>query len=220
MKIVFLTDFDGTVSQDILLTLFKRYAQPGWQESLERYRSGEIGSRQLHLEITPGMRVSQRELRRFLYYHCFIEPYFSKFIEFCSQANIPVAIVSDGLDIYIHQMLENAGIKNLTVFSNYASFDGDRLRIAFPSLPENCSCGTCGNCKRAVCWKYKEEFPGHLLVYAGDGPSDVKVLGEVDLVFAKDRLASYCRLHNIDFTEFNDFSDILSDIMRIAGSDD
>jgi 2-hydroxy-3-keto-5-methylthiopentenyl-1-phosphate phosphatase len=49
----FLTDYDGTVTQDILTVIFKKYASPDWESVFMRYRRGEIGSRQIYQEIIP-----------------------------------------------------------------------------------------------------------------------------------------------------------------------
>lgn len=215
MKAVFLTDFDGTVSQDILLTIFQKYAAPQWEETMAQYRSGNIGSRKLYQELIPTIRVTPQEWHRFLYYHCFVDPGFAKLVALCEQTDSPLAIVSDGLDLYIRQMLQNANLSHVQVYANRATFDGDGLSIAFPPLPEQCTCGACANCKRAVCWQYKEDYPHHTLVYAGDGLSDIKVLEDVDKIFAKDALATYCQENGIVFTPFRNFSDIYADMKCI-----
>ena len=216
MNAVFLTDFDGTVSQDILLTIFKKFAAPEWEDAVARYRAGEIGSRKLYEAVIPTIRVTQQEWYRFLYYHCFIDPSFAKLAALCRQTDTPLAIVSDGLDLYIREILKNANLSDVPVYSNRAVFGGDdRLTIAFPPLPSQCPCGACANCKRAVCWQYKENYPDRLLVYAGDGLSDTKVLGDVDIIFAKDKLAEHCEENDISFTPFRNFTDIHANMERI-----
>ncbi|EEG76869.1 HAD-IB family phosphatase [Dethiobacter alkaliphilus] len=215
MQAVFLTDFDGTVSQDVLLTIFKRFAAPQWEEAMESYKNGQIGSRKLYETVIPTIRVTQQEWHRFLYYHCFVDPGFAKLRDLCRQTATPLAIVSDGLDLYIRRMLKNADMEDVPVYSNRAAFDGDRINIAFPPLPEECPCGACANCKRAVCWQYRQDYPTRTLIYAGDGLSDIKVLEDVDTIYAKGTLAEYCQEQGIAYTRFENFNDIVSDMERI-----
>lgn len=209
MKAVFLTDFDGTVTQDILTGIFKKYASPDWENVFMRYRCGEIGSRQLYQEIIPTLCIEPHELQQYLYIYCYLDPHFRQFLTYCNEKNIPSAIVSDGLDFYIQQMFKNADIYNVPVYSNLTTFHGNRLTVAFPPLPDDCPCGTCANCKVAICRKYRKEFPDHTLIYAGDGYSDRNVVNEVDIIFAKNEFAEYCRNNKISYIPFDDFSNIL-----------
>ncbi|MDW7685398.1 MAG: phosphoserine phosphatase, partial [Bacillota bacterium] len=90
------------------------------------------------------------------------------------------------------------------------SFNGDQLIVAFPPLPDDCSCGTCANCKLAVCRKYRMEFPESKLIYAGDGFSDRRIINEVDMIFAKNELAKYCTANQISYIPFDNFGNILT----------
>ena len=156
-----------------------------------------------------------QELQQYINMYC-LDPYFGQFLTYCNISHIPLAIVSDGLDFYIKQMLKNADIFNVPVYSNVISFHGERLTVAFPPLPDDCPCGTCANCKLAICRKYRKEFPEHTLIYAGDGYSDKNVINEVDIIFAKHEFAEYCQKNKISYIPFDDFSDILSHMEMLA----
>jgi 2-hydroxy-3-keto-5-methylthiopentenyl-1-phosphate phosphatase len=113
-------------------------------------------------------------------------------------------------------MLKNADIHNIPVYSNLTSFNGNRLTVAFPPLPDDCPCGMCANCKLAICRKYRKEFPGHKLIYAGDGYSDRNVIHEVNMIFAKNEFADYCRQNKISYIPFDNFGNILSHMQMLA----
>lgn len=60
-----------------------------------------------------------------------------------------------------------------------------------------------------------------LIVFIGDGVSDLAAAREADVLFARRglRLEEYCRDHGIDYTPFDTFSDIKKEIEAISRED-
>jgi 2,3-diketo-5-methylthio-1-phosphopentane phosphatase len=209
MRPIFLTDFDGTISQDVLTAVFERFSTIDWRIPFKRYRCGEIGSRQLYQDIVPYLNVTEKDMSDFVLENFRLDPYFVKFAAYCLKNDTPLSIASDGLDCYITWLLNKDAVHDIDIFANHAVFSHDRLTVIYPELPSDCPCGRCANCKLDVARNYKRRHPNSHLIYAGDGLSDRYAIQEADLIFAKNELAKYCVEQNIQFLGFNDFSDIL-----------
>lgn len=60
-----------------------------------------------------------------------------------------------------------------------------------------------------------------LIVFIGDGVSDLAAAREADVLFARRglRLEEYCREHNISYIPFDTFSDVKTEIEAISRED-
>jgi len=199
-------DFDGTVAeQDVGNLLFETFADDRWRAAVEEWLAGHISSEEC-LRRECEATVAGRDQILALADEQRLDPGFEEFVRFCREHEIPVTILSDGLDFYIERILANHGFGDLPVRANHLVFVGhDRIVPEFPYLAD--SCGRCANCKghhlRAA------RRPGEWLVYVGDGYSDRCAAREADLVFAKRDLRRYCREAAIPYVEFRSFYDVL-----------
>ncbi len=204
-RLILFSDFDGTIStKDVGNRLFHHFSDGKSDEPVARWLAGEIGSRQCLLEEAAAMRqVTEKELLAFI--DSFkIDPSFSRFVDFSRDNDLPLYILSDGLDIYINRLLKNNGFDGLPFFANRAKLNGGRLSFTWPYYDE--SCGHCANCKGYHIRRLRE--PRYKAVYIGDGKSDLCALPEADLIFAKGFLAEYCRQSGIGCYLFDDFAGI------------
>jgi 2-hydroxy-3-keto-5-methylthiopentenyl-1-phosphate phosphatase len=69
--------------------------------------------------------------------------------------------------------------------------------------------------KRNVLMANTNELEKEISVFIGDGVSDFCVSNYADIVFAKQKLASYCWKNNITYYEYKDFNDIKNKFMKI-----
>ncbi len=203
--LIIFSDFDGTISRrDVGNRLFHHFSDGKSEEIVARWKTGEIDSREcLQLEAELARDTTIEEFYEFVDGFD-LDPGFGDLAALCRRHNLPLYIVSDGLDLYIRHLLRRHGLDGLPVFSNRAILDGGRLKITWPYADE--SCGQCGNCKGYHVRRLKK--PHQTAVYIGDGKSDVCALPEADIIFAKSDLADHCRKENIDFFAFDDFSTV------------
>jgi 2-hydroxy-3-keto-5-methylthiopentenyl-1-phosphate phosphatase len=207
---VVLTDFDGTVSTtDVGNRLFAKFAGDGWEAVVQSWKDGQIGSRDCLIAECSLARATPEQIRRFALARE-IDPHFKPFVRFCRTADIPVVILSDGLDYYIDLLLEKYGLKDLPRFANRLEFRGNELIPRFPYFEKGC--GRCGNCKGYHVRRYQQG--GRKVIYIGDGFSDRCGVRAADVVFAKDDLRRYCRQQSIGHETFQDFSDLLEQMRR------
>jgi len=209
-------DFDGTVAQeDVGDLLFSTFAPEAWngpiREAIERWKRGELNSRYVLEQECRLTRITPEELIRFSDQQK-LDPYFPEFAAYCQTRNIPVVILSDGLDFYIRRILSNYGLAHLEVRANRLIFlNGDRIAPEFPYWKH--TCGLCGNCKGYHLRESRKE--GERVVHIGDALSDRCAVREADLIFAKPELAEYCQQHGIPYIPFQSFKDVLEEIRLV-----
>ncbi|MCK5126414.1 MAG: MtnX-like HAD-IB family phosphatase [candidate division Zixibacteria bacterium] len=204
-NLVVFSDFDGTIStQDVGNRLFHHFSQGKSEETVGKWQRNEIDSRQCLIGEAASMRpFTADELFEFI--DSFeIDTSFHEFLSLIRRNDIPLYLLSDGLDLYINRILANNNINGIPVFANKAIVTPDGFKFEFPYFEH--SCGSCANCKG---YHIKTLCPeGHTSIYIGDGKSDLCALPEADIIFAKDYLANYCHEKKIEFLPFDNFSGI------------
>jgi len=208
-----IVDFDGTISrEDTTDAILTRFADPHWHAIEDEWLAGRIGSRDCMRRQIGLLRVSPQALDAFVE-QIEIDWGFSAFVRLCARHDIPVTVVSDGLDRTIHAVLTRAGLGHLRVVANHLSHVGaDRWSLSSPHAATSGACMS-GTCKCAVA----DSLPRPLTLLVGDGKSDHCVAGEADLVFAKKGLIAHCRelgLPHRPFTDFSEATGLLEDLLR------
>jgi 2-hydroxy-3-keto-5-methylthiopentenyl-1-phosphate phosphatase len=204
-KLVIFSDFDGTISlRDVGNRLFHHFSGGKSEEVVARWRKNEIDSRQCLIGEGESMRdFSEAELLDFIDTFA-IDETFHDFLRFVREFNLPLYLLSDGLDLYINRILKHNGIDDIPVLANTGQFAGTGLEFSFPYFEH--TCGTCANCKGYHIRRLRPA--GFTSVYIGDGKSDLCAIPEADIIFAKDYLAEYCRSKQIEFLPYDSFSAI------------
>jgi 2-hydroxy-3-keto-5-methylthiopentenyl-1-phosphate phosphatase len=202
---IVLCDFDGTISiKDVTDTLLDHFGQDGCDELEELWINGKIGSQECMSKQISLMDASLEELNQVLS-KIEIDPSFKSFINYTEQNNIPVHVVSDGLDYAIQFILKRHGIEHLPIFANKLLHDNERSwRLEFPYSNKNCIKQS-GNCK---CNHVKKQQYFPQILYVGDGTSDYCVSHNVDFVFAKNKLVNYCEKNRIEHCKITNFADV------------
>jgi len=207
---VALLDFDGTIShQDVTDGLLRRFGRPGWQAIEQQWEEGLIGSRDC---MTRQIAMLDMTLAQF-YDHLSsvtLDPSFAAFLDVAGARNIPVSILSDGLAQAIAFILQRHGISGLPIYANQIELQGEsswRLRTPY-SRPDcgpasaHCKCSQLPSRRRRT-------------LYIGDGASDFCIAAKADVVFAKGRLADYCKAQGIAHQPIHDFNDVLVHLAQV-----
>lgn len=203
-KIIF-CDFDGTITkEDTVDKLLERYATDKWLYYEDMWLENKIGSKEcLENQINCIEYFSNKNLEEFIE-TVKIDEEFVLFLQEIKKRNIEFYIVSDGFDLLINKILEKYGINNIKIFSNMLSLDNNELKTLFPFYSQSCKSGS-GLCKCSV---LKRTSMNKQIIYIGDGKSDFCVSKHADIIFAKHKLAEFCRNNNLHFHEFQNFNDI------------
>ncbi len=208
-RMLVLCDFDGTIcTVDMGNEILNRFTGKGWDEIDRAYIAGEIGSREAYTQAASIFKGSMSQMLEFVEVSERMDPYFPEFYRFCRGKGIDLKIASDGLDFYIEAILTKHNLQEIEFFSNVVVFrNSDVFSIEFPSMNDQCE--KCGTCKSGVLKDNKKYYD--LVVYVGNGYSDVCPSKDADLVFAKDVLYDNCRqngtacIHYKNFKDVNDF---------------
>ena len=217
MPIAYLCDFDGTVSpSDIGAAFVRRFAarpEPERAALLERWKRGEIGSRELTVEECEGLRCTEEDALAFAR-EFRLDARFAPFVREARGRGDAVMVVSDGFDFYVRDHLARAGLSDLPLASNRVRFEDGGIALEFPYADGGC--GRCGNCKSQHVRRY--QALGFHTVMVGDGFSDRCGAKVADTVMARGDLLAWCAASGIAARGFDSFGDV-TDFARQLASD-
>ena len=208
MSLAVLCDFDHTITtEDVTDTLLARHALPQWHDIEALWEKGHIGSRACMeqqialLRATPAQVDAVADSIR-------IDPYFKAFANECALNDIPLIIISDGLDYVIKHILKTHGLSHLRVIASHLQHtEGDRWELTAPFANAGCSSGA-STCKCTMSRQMRSLTGASKILYVGDGRSDFCVsLEEADFILAKDSLLNYCREQDLPHQPYTNFAD-------------
>jgi 2-hydroxy-3-keto-5-methylthiopentenyl-1-phosphate phosphatase len=217
--VVFL-DFDGTISRaDVVDAVLERYADRAWTKVEDAWRSGRIGSRQCLRDQMAMVRATPAELDGLLA-DIGLDEGLATLLETCDSHGLAVHVISDGFDYCIHRLLETAparvqaSVGRMRVCASHLEPNaGSRWGVGFPFYAEPCAHG-CATCKPAVMTQLNPA--GAPSVFVGDGQSDRFAAHAADLVFAKHKLAEYCREQSLPHVAYTTLGDVARELDRVV----
>lgn len=211
-NIYIFTDFDGTITLDDLGDkLFIDFGR--FEPYHTQLLSHELNIRQywqllfdslpssIDEEFIQNWAASQQ-----------VDPYFIDFAQFCTHNNLPLAVVSDGFDVYIKPVLANIEQNHCKIYCNKAQKINNHWELTFPLATESCNC-LVASCKRNA--MLKDVPTDAFIIYIGDGYSDFCAARYADIVFAKKSLARYCFQQKIPHHNWRSFFDVLNILKKI-----
>ena len=198
-------DFDGTISQeDSLKLLFHHFLHKQWPALQAQMYSKNISEREalsLALELMP---VSPAKAQELILERVKLDPSFFEFVTWCREQSIDLHILSGGLDIFIHALLEKEMIFDQKVISNrLTNLHSWKLQ---KHLNSSAFCEDFTHCKCASMKQLTQRDAR--LVFIGDGWTDFCPAKKVEYVFAKKDLKDFMRNSDKHFFEFSDFFDV------------
>ncbi|KAG0646279.1 Pdp3-interacting factor 1 [Hyphodiscus hymeniophilus] len=226
-RFIFFTDFDGTITQrdsNDFLTDNLGYGEKLRKQGNQDVLHDRMSFRDSFRGMMDSVKTPYDQCIKTLLENIKLDPYFAEFYEWARANNVPVVVLSSGMEPIIRALLihlvgktaediqivsnevEGRDGKDINteggwqiVFHDESHFGHDKSMEIRPyaALPES-------------------ERP--TMFYAGDGVSDLSAAKETDLLFAKKGhdLVSYCVKQNVPFTEFEDWSSILATVKDIV----
>ncbi|KAH6592475.1 hypothetical protein BASA50_008091 [Batrachochytrium salamandrivorans] len=148
-----------------------------------------------------------------------LDPKFAEFFELCSANAIPITVVSSGIQALVEHFLDHyiklaAGNKDmLRIVANDILIEKSGWKIIY--LDDSDYGHDKGNELRAAKARYVGNPSRPLILYAGDGVSDLSAAHEADIVFAKrgKDLEKWCLKEGLPHTAWDDFSTI-SEVLK------
>jgi 2,3-diketo-5-methylthio-1-phosphopentane phosphatase len=146
-----------------------------------------------------------------------LDPGFKDFYFWARENNVPVVIVSSGMKPIIKALLAKLigekAVEETEIISNDVKINGDNTwEIIYRDE------SSFGHDKSRAIRPYAEQHERPILLYAGDGVSDLSAARETDLLFAKAGrdLIRYCDDEKIPYTVFHSYADIHKEIKDIV----
>ncbi|KAF3008184.1 hypothetical protein E8E14_007513 [Neopestalotiopsis sp. 37M] len=231
-KVICFSDFDGTIfMQDTGHVLFDAYGCGSKKREMldEQIKNGERSFREvseemwgsLNVPFDDGFEVMEKTLE--------IDVDFQTFHKWCLANDIPFNVISAGLKPILRKVLDTflgeEESSHIQIIANDADIkeDGSSWK---PIWRHDTELGhdkaLSVNEARAQAELTCEDGSIPLIVFIGDGVSDLPAAREADVLFARRglRLEEYCVEHSIKYIPFDTFADIQKKLEEIRKEDE
>ncbi|OKL62603.1 hypothetical protein UA08_01672 [Talaromyces atroroseus] len=228
-KVICFSDFDGTIfMQDTGHVLFDKYGCGAEQRrSLdEQIKSGERSFRDVSEQMWASLNVPFDNGFEVLKETLEIDPGFREFHQFCLDNDIAFNVISAGLKPVLRKVLDTFlgedESSRIEIVANDASINGSHWK---PIWRHDSEAGhdkaLSVNEARLQAREECEDGEVPLIVFIGDGVSDLPAAREADVLFARRglRLEEYCQEHNIPYIGFDNFAEIKREVRAILAED-
>jgi len=210
-KCVVFFDFDNTIATcdvfDNMLLLFSK--DDRWVELEKRWKSGKIGSKTCLEGQLRGMDMTQKTLDAYLP-KIKLDPYYKPIYKFLIARKVKTITLSDNFDYILQKVLAHNGIRKLKVYANKLKFIRGKMITDFPF--KNKDCQVCAHCKtKNLLANTKTDS---IIIYIGDGASDVCPAKYAHLVFAKDSLLRHFKDNKLECIPYRNLKDVHTYLQR------
>ncbi|MCC7158815.1 MAG: HAD-IB family phosphatase [Ignavibacteria bacterium] len=214
-KLKIYSDFDGTITiYDVWMELGEYFIKDKetWAGTIKQFESQEISTRECFIKECGLMKDFNLEKFNEIIDKQKIDPTFPDFYKFCRQHNIPLMVLSEGMDYYIGRILKNYNF-DIPYYANRIVISEDKSSFALDFPYSDSDCIKCGTSKRNI--MLNNTGDDEISVFIGDGFSDTCAVNYADIVFAKKSLASYCWKNNITYFDYQTFGDVKKKLEKI-----
>lgn len=221
-KIIFFTDFDGTITlQDSndFLTDNLGYGQEKRRQGNIDVLENRASFRDAFRDMLDSVKTPFNECIGQLKKNMKLDPYFVEFYNWAKENNVPIVVLSSGMTPIISALFEallgHKPDEHLQIVANdVESRDGKDINTEGGWQIKYHDDSHFGHDKSLEIKPYAA-LPDNVrptLLYAGDGVSDLSAASETDLLFAKKGrdLVTYCERQGTPFTVFESWSSILA----------
>lgn len=216
-KPIIFCDFDGTVTaNDNIIAIMKQFDPAGWEPVKDQILDQSISIREGVAKMFSLLPVSAKEeITAYVLEQAEIREGFSDFVAYTRKQELPLYIVSGGIDFFVYPLLEPLGPFD-GIYCNSADFSEDVIKLEFPhGCDEKCSSQGCGCCKPSVIRDLLDT--GTKSIVIGDSISDWEAAKEADFVIARDLLAEKCQEAGIAYEPFETFHEVIAIVDEYIG---
>ncbi|EEB09738.1 phosphoric monoester hydrolase [Schizosaccharomyces japonicus yFS275] len=220
-QLIVFSDFDGTITvQDSNDYLTDNHGF-GYDKRMVLHKqilNGTLSFRDGFKQMLDSSKLTYEECLDVLKKNIAIDPHFSEFYKWCLDNGIRLVILSSGMEPFIRALfavyLGEDEAKKIEIVSNGIDVKPDgKWSIVYHDNSHF------GHDKSLTIRPYAElsEDERPLMVYCGDGTSDLSAAKETQLLFAKKGrdLITYCKRENVPYVEFETFADIHDCVKQI-----
>lgn len=205
-------DFDGTITAtDNIASIMKHFVPEQTSSIIKDILSQKLAIKDGVEAMFKLLRSSQKqEILQYLNETVVIREGFSEFVSFTRQHDIPLYIVSGGVDFFVEPLLAPFG-PFTDIYCNASDLSGDVIQVLYPHFcDEDCSnfnTQACGCCKPTIMRNHVDENTFSIVI--GDSVTDFEAAKNANLVLARDILIEKCKELNVPYKPFTTFYDCL-----------
>lgn len=213
-KPVIFCDFDGTITtKDNIMAIMKKFGPPEWELIKDQILGQKISIQQGVTQLFNLLSSERKEeITQFVINQAQIREGFEDFVAYTKEHNIPLFIVSGGIDFFVKPLV-NKYVEDHHIYCNVADFSSDTISIQWPyTCDEHCANG-CGCCKPSIIRKLSDGDAFKIVI--GDSITDLQAAKHADKVIARDFLVTKCTELDIPFEPFETFTDVIHILARL-----
>jgi 2,3-diketo-5-methylthio-1-phosphopentane phosphatase len=206
------SDFDGTIAHpDSINFLAEWFGGSEFRKDIGwKIASGEISLREGIQQEVAAVRGSFEEVLSLLRQHIEVDRNFSTFAGWCDRHQIPLSVLSGGIQEVVESLLGPFGLKGVRIVANSLLIRDGRWSLRFHDDTD------WGHDKAQDVIEAKAQ--GYRTVFLGDGLSDRGAARNADIVFARAGLARYCQQEKIPFKDFSNFLEVQRELKHVLES--
>ena len=182
--------------------ILERFANPEWRVVEERYRRGEMSVEQHNAAALDLVEATEDEVREYVLEVATPRAGMLELADWAHWNGWLVAVVSNGLDLYVDAVLDSLGLDRVVRHAGRARKDY-RWRVRYLS-PRGIELQSGFKVSYAAAFKGAGDF----VVYVGDGQSDVEAARLAAAVFARDTLWEQLKESHPRIYAFETFHDV------------
>jgi 2-hydroxy-3-keto-5-methylthiopentenyl-1-phosphate phosphatase len=205
------SDFDGTITEeDVSFALLDAFAEGDWRQLYNRYRQSKMTVGDFNTKAFAMVKAGRDELLKVARAEVKLREGLRNLDNYCHERGFRFLIVSNGLDFYIKEILEDVGLGNIEVYAAKAEFSPEGLKVQYIG-PEGAVL------KKGFKEAYTKLFlnQGYQVVCIGNGPSDYNPAALSQHVFARDGLADICKEKKLNYQPFEDLNDVARGLEKL-----
>nr|WP_328589055.1 2-hydroxy-3-keto-5-methylthiopentenyl-1-phosphate phosphatase [Sutcliffiella halmapala] len=208
LKPMIFCDFDGTITNsDNIIAIMKKYAPAEWDKLKNQVLTQEISIREGVGKMFSLLPSNQKEaITSYILEHAEIREGFAEFVAYTKKQQIPLFIVSGGIDFFVEPLLKDF-VSEDVVYCNKSDFSKDTITILWPHSCDDACVNDCGCCKPSIIRKLANEETYKIVI--GDSITDLQAAKLADKVIARDFLIEKCLEDSIPFDSFENFFDVI-----------
>ncbi|MCM3705827.1 MULTISPECIES: 2-hydroxy-3-keto-5-methylthiopentenyl-1-phosphate phosphatase [Cytobacillus] len=207
-------DFDGTITEkDNIINIMKHFAPSQWEGIKNQVLQQEISIKEgvgKMFSLLPSNLKS--EITDFILKNAKVREGFQPFVDYLAEKDIPLYIVSGGIDFFVAPVLDKYGPFE-AVFCNGSDFNEDTIKILWPHCCDEKCQNNCGCCKPSIMRKFGAEDT--LKVVIGDSITDLEAAKQADFVIARDLLLEKSKELNLKHDTFETFYDCIKVLKKL-----
>jgi 2-hydroxy-3-keto-5-methylthiopentenyl-1-phosphate phosphatase len=212
VEAVVLCDFDGTiVSIDTAEYALRKFAEGDWERYDRLLDEGKITLKQCLEREFALVRASRSVISSEVLRAARLRPKFGNLISYCEDRQIPVVIVSAGLDFIAKEIIRSNGWEGrLKLRMPRTRFTSNGILFQFPRTRFRSS------------QSFKDDTVAHyhrlgrVVAYIGDGSPDFAAAEAADLAFTVrgSKLSKLCETRKVPHHDIRDFAGVVQ-VLRV-----